>query len=177
MKVRVLFQDEARFGRISDQRRCWAPLPRRPEVGQQVIREFIYSLAAVSPCDGGLASLIMPTVDTEIMSLFLAHTARIFQGDYCLMFLDGAGWHHAQELRVPPSIRLLPLPPYSPELNPVEGIWDHLRENHFANRVMTSLEEVEELLCQALHQLILQPDSVCSMTNYPWLNTICLTSN
>jgi putative transposase len=177
MKVRVLFQDEGRFGRISDRRRCWGPLPKRPEVSSQVIREFIYSLTAVCPQDGQLASLIMPTVDTEIMSIFLAHTAQIFRGDFCLMFLDGAGWHRAHELRVPETMRLLPLPPYSPELNPVEGIWLHLRENYFGNRTLHSLDEVEDRLCQALHHLIHHPDLVRSITNYPWINTICLTAN
>jgi transposase len=146
-------------------------------VGQQVIREYIYSLAAVCPQDGQLASLIMPAVDTEIMSVFLAHTANLFAGDYCLMFLDGAGWHQARDLRVPPTIRLLALPPYSPELNPVECLWDHLRENYFANRVMTSLDEVEMLLCDALQRLIHNPDQVRSMTNFDWINTICLTAN
>lgn len=174
MKVRVLFQDEGRFGRISDQRRCWAPLPKRPLVGQQVIREFVYSLAAVCPEDGQLASLIMPTVDAEIMSIFLDHTAQIFPGDYCLMFLDGAGWHRAHQLRIPKNIRLLPFPPYSPELNPVEGLWEHLRENYFGNRVLNNLEEVEDILCQGLHHLIHCPELVKSMTNYHWINTLCL---
>lgn len=174
MKVRVLFQDESRFGRISDRRRCWGPFPKRPVVGQQVIREFVYSLAAVCPQDGQLASLIMPTVDAEIMSIFLEHTAELFQGDYCLMFLDGAGWHRAGELRIPNTIRLLPLPPYSPEVNPVEGIWDHLRENYFGNRVMNNLEEVEDLLCHALHHLMHRRELVKSMTDYPWLNTLSL---
>ena len=174
MKVRVLFQDEGRFGRISDQRRCWAPLPKRPLVGQQVIREFVYSLAAVCPEDGQLASLIMPTVDAEIMSIFLDHTAQIFPGDYCLMFLDGAGWHRAHQLRIPKNIRLLPFPPYSPELNPVEGLWEHPRENYFGNRVLNNLEEVEDILCQGLHHLIHCPELVKSMTNYHWINTLCL---
>jgi len=174
MKVRVLFQDESRFGRISDQRRCWAPFPKRPVVGHQVIREFVYSLAAVCPEDGQLASLIMPTVNAEIMSLFLDHTAQLFQGEYCLMFLDGAGWHRANELRIPKNIRLLPFPPYSPELNPVEGIWEHLRENYFGNKVLNNLEEAEEILCQGLHHLIHCPGLVKSMTNYHWLNTLCL---
>lgn len=177
MKIRILFQDEGRFGRINDRRRCWGPLPKRPEVGCQVIREYIYSLAAVCPWDGQLATLIMPTVDAEIMSIFLAHTANLFHEDYCLMFLDGAGWHRANALRVPPNIRLLPLPPYSPELNPVEHLWDYLRENHFANRALNSLDEVEKLLCQSLHQLIFSPDLVRSMTAFNWLITIPLTSN
>jgi len=177
MKLRVLFQDEARFGRISDRRRCWGPLPQRPEVGQQVIREYLYSFTAVCPQDGQLASLIMPFVDTEIMSVFLDHTANLFAQDYCLMFLDGAGWHQARDLRIPTNMKLRSLPPYSPELNPVECLWEHLRENHFSNRVMTSLDEVEDVLCRAIRQLIQNPDQVRSMTNFDWINTISLTAN
>jgi transposase len=177
MKVRVFFQDEGRFGRISDSRRCWGPLPKRPEVGQQVIREYVYSFAAVCPEDGQMAALIMPTVNSEIMSVFLEHTAQLFQGDYCLMFLDGAGWHRAQDIRIPNTISLIPLPPYSPELNPVEGIWKHLREMYFANRALNSLNEVEEILCDGLHNLINDPLVVKSITSYPWINTLSMTAN
>ena len=72
MPVRLLFQDESRFGRISDQRRCWAPLPSRPVVGHQVIREYVYVMTAVSPKDGRLSSLVMPWLDSEVMSIFLS---------------------------------------------------------------------------------------------------------
>lgn len=177
MRMRVLFQDEGRFGRISDRKRCWGPLPRRPEVCQQVVREFVFTLAAVCPSDGRIASLIMPWVDTEIMSIFLAHTADEFPGDFCLLFLDGAGWHRANELRIPKTMKLHFLPPYSPELNPVELLWDHLRENHFSNRMFESLDEVEEVLCRGLSTLIKEPELVHSMTNFPWLNTLCLMEN
>jgi hypothetical protein len=60
MPVRLLFQDEARFGRLSDHRRCWAPWPARPVVGQQVIREYVYGLVAVSPQDGKFSALCCP---------------------------------------------------------------------------------------------------------------------
>lgn len=174
---RLLFQDEARFGRISDQRRCWAPWPLRPIVGQQIVREFVYGLAAVSPFDGELCSLILPWVDTETMSLFLAHTAARFPNEHCLMFLDGAGWHRALSLRVPPTIHLLPLPPYSPELNPVEHLWDHLRENYIGNQTFSSLDAVVDQLSTGLHHLHTHPQLVQSMTNFAWLKTISTTSN
>ncbi len=177
MPVRILFQDEGRFGRISDRRKCWGPLPSRPQVGQQIIQEYIYSLVAVSPHDGKVASLIVPWLDTETMSIFLAHTANEFAGDFCLMFLDGAGWHRGGNLRIPPSMKLTFLPPYSPELNPVETLWNHLREHHFANRVFESLDQLEDELCQALHGLCNNPHIVQSMTNYPWISTLCMTSN
>lgn len=177
MPVRLLFQDEGRFGRISDLRRCWAPLPSRPIVGHQVIRQYVYAMTAVSPFDGQLTSLIMPWVDAETMSIFLSHTEQTFAGDFCLMILDGAGWHRARELRVPATMRLIPLPPYSPELNPVEHVWEYLRENTFKNFAMDSLDEVVNVLSGGLNFLAQRPDIVQSMTNFDWLNTLCLTYN
>ena len=174
---RLLFQDEARFGRISDQRRCWAPWPIRPIVGHQIVREFVYGLAAVSPFDGELCSLILPWVDTETMSVFLAHTAAQFPQEHCLMLLDGAGWHRALALRVPPTLHLLPLPPYSPELNPVEHLWEHLRENYIGNHVFSSLDAVIDQLSTGLQHLHQHPNLVESMTCFDWLKTIPMMLN
>jgi len=177
VRVRLLFQDEARFGCISDQRRCWAPWPLRPVVGHQVIREFVYGLAAVSPFDGELCSLVLPRVDAETMSLFLAHTAARFPQDHCLMLLDGAGWHTAAALQVPPTLHLLSLPPYSPELNPVEHLWDHLRENYIGNQVFSSLDAVVDQLSAGLHYLHQHREIVRSMTCFDWIKTLSLTAN
>jgi len=176
-RLRLLFQDEARFGCISDQRRCWAPWPLRPVVGHQIVRQFVYGLAAVSPLDGQLCSLVLPWVDAEAMSLFLTHTAAHFSKEHCLMLLDGAGWHTADGLRVPPNVHLLRLPPYSPELNPVEHVWDHLRENYISNRVFGSLDAVVKQLCLGLRHLHQRPEVVRSMTCFEWLTTLSVTLN
>ena len=133
MRVRILFEDESRFGRISDKRHCWGPLPKRPQVGQQIVRESIYTIAAVSPYDGSITSLIMPWLDSEIMSIFLAHTAQIFSNDFCILFMDRAGWHIAESLRIPKNMKLLFLPPYSPELNPVEILWSYIKVNYIVS--------------------------------------------
>lgn len=175
--VKILFEDEARFGRLSDQRRCWAPMYERPIVGRQVIREFVYAIAAVCPHSGDIPSLIMPWVDTEVMSVFLAHTALELKDAYGLMFLDGASWHTARDLRVPKSITLVSLPPYSPELNPVEHIWEHLRANYFGNEVFDSLDRVENTLYSGLHALGKDNKLVSSLTYFDWLKTLYLTSN
>ena len=175
--MRLLFEDEGRFGCISDTRRCWVPLPRRAVVGHQVIRQYVYSLAAVSPVDGHIASLIMPWVDADTMSIFLAHTHTQFPDDECLVILDGAGWHKANSLRLPPSMHLLFLPPYSPELNPAEHVWDHIRENFFGNQVFSSLDAVEDRLCEAFRSLAAHPEIVYSMTNFDWFNALCKTAN
>ena len=174
--MRVLFQDEGRFGRISDRRRCWAPLPSRPVVGHQVVREFVYVMSAVSPKDGRLVCLVMPWVDSEVMSLFLSHTAQEFPDDLCVLICDGAGWHRAKDLRIPKNMVLIPLPPYSPELNPVEHIWDYLRDV-LGNKILHSLDEVIDFLCATITPLFKQPEMVRSMTCFDWINALWLTSN
>jgi transposase len=148
-----MFQDEARFGRIRDARRCWAPAGVRPEVSTQVVREYEYAFAAVSPHDGTLDSLVLPAVPAEAMSVFLAEVSRRHPGEWILMVLDGAGWHKAKRLQVPTTMRLVFLPPWSPPLNPVEHVWDEVREKWFGNRVFDSMDAVEEQLITALQIL------------------------
>lgn len=174
---RLLFQDEARFGRISDTRRCWAPRPDRPVVGHQIVRESLYGVVAVSPFDGRLAALTLPWVDHQTMSLFLRTVAEEFPDSFNIMVLDGAGWHHAAALQVPRNLRLVFLPPYSPELNPVEHVWEYLRENHFGNEVFPTLEAVADRLTHGLRTLIAQPDLVRSLTCFDWLNPLRLMCN
>lgn len=176
-RIIILFQDESRFGRISDRRRCWAPMQERPIVRHQVIREFLYVIAAVCPYSGHLFSLLVPWVDTDVMSIFLTQVSLEFKDTHCLMFVDKAGWHIAKDLRVPENITLLFLPPYSPELNPVEHIWEHLRENYFGNHSFDSLDEVENTLCSALHTLGQDYKLVSSLTCFDWLKTLPLMSN
>jgi len=106
-----------------------------------VIREYVYGRAAVSPQQGKFSALVLPGVDAEARAVFLAPTSADFPGAYGLL-LDGAGGHRAVARRVPPPLRLLPLPPYSPELNPLEHLGDHRRENCFGNRVFPSLRGV-----------------------------------
>jgi transposase len=171
-----MFQDEARFGRSQDPRACWAPRGVRPVVAAQFVREYVYAYAAVSPHDGTLDSLVLPLVDTAAMSLFLAEVARRHPDEFVLLVLDGAGWHRAQELAVPANMGLLPLPPYSPELNPAEHLWDELREKAFANTVFASLDAVEDQLVEALATLEQDPRRVADLTGFPWITTISLNA-
>ena len=124
-----MFEDEARFGRISDPRRCWAPPGVRPEVSTQFVREYEYAFAAVSPQDGLLDTLVLPTVNTEAMNIFLAEVSRRHAEECIVMVLDGAGWHVSEDLSVPANLTLIHPPPYSLELNPVERVWEYLRDH------------------------------------------------
>ena len=168
-QVRVMFQDEARFGRINDPRRCWAPKGCRPEVGLQIIREYTYAFGAVSPRDGILDTLVLPVVTAEAMSIFLAEVGQRHPEEFILMFLDGAGWHRANNLVIPENMRLEALPPYSPQLNPVEHLWDEVREKWFANEVFDSLGGVEDRLVEALVALENDKKLVASTTGFEWI--------
>src|SRR5918912_4092344 len=105
-----------------------------------------------------------------------AITARTFGTEHGVMFLDQAGWHAATTLRVPRSITLCKLPAHSPELNPVESLWKHIRENYFGQTVIHSLEAVEAQLCKALRALDNQPEVVKSLCGYDWIQTIATGS-
>lgn len=160
-------QDEGRFGRISRPQRCWAPPGIRPHAPAQLIRELVYVFAAVAPSTGELVSLILPESNTAMMNLFLEEVSQTFSKFFIVMQVDGAGWHCSSDLVVPSNIRLLKQPPYSPELNPVEHLWDELREKHLHNRAFPSLDELTEVLCQGLNALAGDPAALRSLTGFP----------
>lgn len=114
-----------------------------------------------------MTSLILPRADTAMMNLFLEHVATTFAHYFIVMQVDQAGWHRAKDLKVPENIRLIPQPPYSPELNPAEHLWEHLREKKFPNRACSSLEEVIDHVCEGLIELEAQPERLRSMTYFP----------
>jgi transposase len=132
LKLRLLFEDEARFGRMMDPRHAWAPPGVRPLMPRRIEREYGYAYAAVAPHDGALVSLVLPEVNAGLMSLFLAEVGRRYPHEFVLMVLDGAGWHKAGDLVVPAQRRLEWLPARSPELNPAEHLWEELREKWLA---------------------------------------------
>jgi hypothetical protein len=165
-------QDEGCFGRISRAKRCWAPPGVRPHVPSQGVREYTYAYAAVAPKEGLMISLVLPEASTEMMNLFLEHLSQACSKYFIVMQVDGAGWHRSQELVIPATIRLIEQPPYSPEVNPIEHIWDELREKYFHNRVFPSLESLLDKLCQGLNDLTDDPKRLRSLTNFPHLNVI-----
>ena len=144
-----MFQDEARFGRINDPKRCWSPKRTRPTVGKQIIREYTYAYGAVSPRDGAADFLILPVMTAVAMKVFLDELARRHDGQYILMIYDGAPCHSPGALNIPDTMTVRTLPPYSPQLNQVENIWDDMREKFFANIVFESMDAVENKISEA----------------------------
>ena len=172
-----MFEDEARCGRISDPRRCWAPAGVRPEVNTQIVREYEYAFAAVSPHDGTSDTLVLPSVHAEAMSVFLAEVSQRHANEFIVLVLDGAGWHRAKRLQVPSNMKLIPLPAWSPQLNPVEHLWDEVREKWFGNRVFGSMNAVEEQLLTALKTLEEDSARVASLTGFDWIKSIRLNAH
>jgi hypothetical protein len=114
--LRIMFADEARFGRMNRPRPCWAPKGVRPEVACQLIREFTYLYGAVCPKDGACVFLILPTADTECFQIFLNTLAKKYSRSHIVLFVDGAGNHISGDLVIPSNVTLSSLPAYSPEL-------------------------------------------------------------
>ena len=164
-----MFADEARFGRINRPRPCWAPTGTRPEVASQLIREYIYLYGAVCPKDGTCVYLIMPTSNTACFQAFLDILARKFVRQDILLVLDGAPNHRCGDLALPDNISLLFLPPYSPELNPKENLWDEIREKIFKNYALKSIDAVRAKLRQAILYIERNPKTVKSITSFPYI--------
>jgi transposase len=164
-----MFQDEARFGRVVDPRSCWAKKPARPKVNTQLIRQYVYVFCAVSPQDGRLDSLVLPFANTEAMSVFLEELSRRYPDEQLLIFMDRAGWHRAKALRIPENVELGFLPPYCPDLNPQEQIWDELREKFFGNKLFGCLQTVVDTAAKGLRQLEQSPEKIKKMVSWNWI--------
>lgn len=174
---RLMFQDESRFGRINEPKKCWAPFGIRPYVPFQVVREFTYVFAAASPMDGVMDSLILPFINADAMSYFLEEVSKRHKDELILMVMDKAGWHRANRLAVPANIDLLFLPPYSPELNPVEHIWKEIRQKWFKNKYFKDMDGVEDLLFESLSTLENDKSRIASIAGFDWIINIILNAN
>lgn len=175
LPLRLMFQDEARFGRMTDPRACWAPAPHRPVVDLALVREFRYEYAAVSPWDGCLDYMTAEKMNTESMSLFLKQISKAHRTEFIVMVLDGASSHKSKDLMIPENVSLVLLPPYSPELNPAEQIWNVLRRDYFANRVFDSLDAATKQAERGLAQMADNKKSIRQLTNWPWISAILKT--
>ena len=167
--LRLMFQDEARFGRISDCCYCWCKKPLRPLVKAMLSHQYVYAYAAVSPQDGKLDSLVLPEVNGQWMQEFITEVAGRYPSENIVMVVDGAGWHKSKSFQMPANLKLLFLPPYSPELNPQEHIWDELREKCFHNKTFDSLDLLEDHLVESLKDLETQNVTVKSIAGWEWI--------
>jgi len=152
-QVRLMFQDEAGFGRISTPKRCWAPKDIRPTTPRHHIREYRYAYGAAEPKTGESFYLILPYANTICMNIFLGGLSKTFPNDMLLVVLDRASWHTTAKLIIPKNIELFFLPPATPELNPMEQVWKVLRSRGFKNEAFATLNDVMDRLCEVIMTL------------------------
>jgi hypothetical protein len=134
-------------------------------------------LAALSPHAGVLDTLVLPSVPAEAMSVFLAEVAQRHADEFLLMILEGASWHKAKRLPVPAHRKLIPVPCWSPPLNPVEHLWDEVRAKGFSNRVFASRPAVEEQLVTALQTLEEDRPRVASLSGFDGSTSVPLNAH
>ena len=150
-----MFEDEAGFGRINKPKYCWSFKGLRPTVPCHHIREYRYAYGAVEPLTGESFFLVLPYSNVDCMNIFLQELSKEYPSNMILLVCDGAAWHKANILIIPENIRLLFIPPATPEMNPIEQIWKEIRKRGFRNEVFATLDKVIVRLCQ----------TICSLTN------------
>ncbi|WP_369412117.1 IS630 family transposase [Acuticoccus yangtzensis] len=172
-RVVLYFQDEMRVGQKGRLcHRWWLKGERAP--GRQDRRFSFTYLFGAARADGEAAfALVLPEVGTQAMQLFLDGFAKTLPADeHAVMVLDGAGWHGAKALAVPSNITLVPLPPYSPQLNPMERVWLYLRERYLSLRLLPGTEAILDACCAAWNALLTETGRLRSLCYQPWLQRI-----
>src|SRR5215207_8385560 len=170
-RVELWFEDEARIGQKGRTTHLWYQRGVRPRGVRQQGFSSAHLFGAVCPERGVGVALVLPAVSTAAMGVFLAELARaVPAGTHAVLVLDGAGWHVSEDLAVPANLTLVHPPPYSPELNPVERVWEFLRDRWLSHRVLAGgYEAVVDAACAAWNALLAEPGRLRSLTSYPWL--------
>jgi transposase len=165
-EVRVYFEDEARFGTQGTITRVWAPKGSRPRAVRQNGRQWLYVLMAVCASTGAASALIMPELNAGVLNLFLEQFSReLPAGVHAVLIRDGAGYHTSGDLVVPANVSLIQLPPYAPELNPVENLWHYLRAHHWSNRVYEGYKGLEREAIRSLCAVCDDAETLKSVCN------------
>lgn len=172
--LEIWFTDEARVGQQGTLTYVWARRGSRPPAVRDNRHDSAYLFGAVCPerCVG--AAIIMPAVSSEAMAEHLKEiSSQVAPGAHAVLLLDGAGWHQPGErLPVPDNISLLPLPAYSPELNPIENVWEFLRSNLLSHRIWDNYETILQACRNAWNKLMEAPDRIASLTRRSWAKPV-----
>jgi hypothetical protein len=168
--IEVWFQDEARVGQRGSLTYVWAPIGSCPRMVRDNRRDSAYLFGAICPDRGVGAAIIMPAANTEAMNEHLNEiSTQVAPGAHAVLICDGAGWHQTGErLLIPENITLLHLPPYAPELNPMENVWEYLRGNKLSRLVWESYDAIVAACKEGWDFLINDPDRIRSIGYRDW---------
>ena len=160
----------ARVGQQGTLTYIWAPRGSRPAALRDNRHDSAYLFGAVCPARAVGAAIVMPFVSSEAMTKHLAEIAtQVTHGAHAVLVCDGAGWHQTSDrLIVPTNITLLRLPPYAPELNPVENVWEYLRGNQLSLRLWNSYDAIVDACCSAWNAFVADAARVASVTKREW---------
>jgi chromate transport protein ChrA len=132
-------------------------------------RASAWIFGAICPAEGKGAAIVMPHCNSEAMELHLAEiSCQVAPGAHAVLMLDQAGWHMSGALMVPANITLMPLPPKCPQLNPVENVWQFMRDNWLSNRIFKSYDNVVDHCCFAWNRLVEQPWRIMTLGLRSW---------
>lgn len=167
--VRLWVLDEARFGLHTEHRRVWALRGVRVVKPHQQKYQWQYVIGALEVGKAGSQFAYVPTVNTQTTAAFFKQISRHDPAAVHVIIYDGAGFHpDDQSPHVPDNVRIIKLPPYSPELNPIEGLWDQMRDA-IANKVFATLDTLEEALTAFLRPFWNDARRIFSLVLHPWL--------
>jgi hypothetical protein len=168
-RLRIFFQDEARIGQKGRVCRRWFTKGKRPPGVADQRYTFAYIYGAIEPTTDNAFALVLPEVNTPSMQLYLDAFSKTIQSDeHVALFIDQAGWHVANDLKCPDNVTLMQLPPYSPELNPVERVWEYLKERFLSHRLHDDYDAIVDAACIAWNKMIAEPGRLTSLTWLPW---------
>lgn len=169
-QVDVWFQDEARFGQQNTTTRLWAEKGTRPRAVKQQQFEYAYLFGAVCPATGATEALIAPYIDMDMMRRHLQLISeRTESGRHAVIIVDGAAWHQEHLSEDFSNISIIKLPPYSPELNPIEQVWQWLRQNELANRCFDGYEDIVNECSRAWNSFISDVERVKTLCLRDWI--------
>ncbi len=167
--IELWWQDEARIGQKNKITRRWALRGTRPSAPKDQRTKSAYIFGAICPERGVGAALVLPRCNTQAMQWHLDEiSSQVTPGAHAILILDQAGWHTTAKLVIPPNITLLLLPPRASELNPVENIWQFMRDNWLSNRIFSSYDEIVAISAEAWNKLIDQPWRIMSIGRRKW---------
>ena len=167
--IEIWFADEARVGQTNKITRRWAKRGTRPSAPTDQRTASADIFGAICPDQGKGAGLVLPRCTTEAMALELAEMSQaVAPGAHAVLLLDQAGWHLSTRLKVPANITLMPLPAKPPELNPMENVWQFLRDNWLSKRVFLSYPDILDHCCAAWNRIVDQPWRIMSLGLRDW---------
>lgn len=160
----LFFFDESRFGTHSKAGHGWFKKGERTSVQVKLGFHNFYIYSAVNPISGDSFTLKLPNVDTRCMNVFLEEISKEIGESEAVIIMDGAGWHKSKDLVTPKNITIKLLPPYCPELNPVERLWLYIKQNTIRNKIYENITALEDVICDFIKNL--KTDEIKQICNY-----------